>query len=551
MANYCLPKELTTKFLRALKDGTLNVDELSQMSSADRRAKFAEVVGEGDAKNVNAEFESKLLLKDQKRGLVTWAKNVAGLKEPVRRDIIATIERMDTVLDPKSQQAFLEDYAAKKLGVDVTFEEAKKITDLSHAISKLAEGRSDPLVNIEWGRAMIELNDYVESLLPKGHLLTDAANIPKAVMSTMDFSAAFRQGWGMVSRADFWRAFPAMFKYAFSEKQFQELRAQIVSDPNYHIIKSSGLRVSAIADKLSQREEQYISTLLDKVPLYRGAERAYVGFLNKLRVDSFNRMLKRAELAGEHIGVGSKATKELANVVNDFTGSGNLGAEDRYAAAVPVLNATLFSPRKISATINMLNPRRYLSPESGVGKLGVGKFKLGSVESATARHEAIRNLVGSLALSASVLTLAAMAGFAVETDITSADFGKFKIGKTRYDVTGGNGTYAVLLGRLMLNRTKSTTTGRTTILGKGYKPTTRADLILKFGRNKLSPTASLIADWLYGQDAVGNPFNLKTELLNRAYPLVLQDIVTTAQNDPQNLLGSVIADEFGIGVQTY
>lgn len=294
-----------------------------------------------------------------------------------------------------------------------------------------------------------------------------------------------------------------------------------------------------------------MTTILDKVPLYRGAERAYVGFLNKLRADAFNRMIKRAELAGEHIGVGSKATKELANVVNDFTGSGNLGSGDKYANLVPLLNAGLFSPRKISATINMLNPRRYLSPESGIGRLGVGDLKLGGVESATARREALRNLIGSLSLSAAVLSLAALAGAAVETDSTSADFGKIKVGKTRYDITGGNGTYAVLLSRLLNNRTKSTTTGRVTELGKGYKPTTRADLILKFGRNKLSPTASLIADWFYGSDAVGNPFNLKTELLNRSYPLVLQDIVTTLQDDPKNLLGAIIADEFGIGIQTY
>lgn len=536
MANFCLPKELTQKFLRALKDNTLNVDALAEMSSEERRAAFAHVVGEGDAKSVNALFESKLLLKNQKLGMVTWAKEVAGLKDPVRRDIIATIERLDTVLDPASEKAFLEDLAAKRLGVEVTFEEAKRISDLSSAVKQLAETKVTEDGRLAWGNSMLDLNDYVEGLIPTTRsLAANVLNVPKSVMSTLDFSAAFRQGWGMASRSNFWKSLIPMFKYAFSEGSFRHMQADIISRPTYPLMKASGLRVSALANKLSQREEAYMTTLLDKFPFYRGAERAYVGFLTKLRADEFDRMIARAKLGGEHIGNGSKASKEIANVVNDFTGSGNIGAGDKYGNAVPLLNATFFSPRKISATVNMFNPKRYLDPS--VSKV--------------ARQEALRNLVGSVALSAAVLSLAAAAGATVELNPTSTDFGKFKFGKTRYDVTGGNGTYAVLLARMITNKSKSSTSGKTTTLGKGYKATTRADLAVKFARNKLAPIPSLAADWLYGSDAVGNPFNLQTEVLNRLYPLVIQDVVSIGQNDPANLFGSIIAAELGVGVQSY
>ncbi len=44
------------------------------MSSADRHAFFSKIVGEDHAGPVNALFESKLLLKDQQRGLINWAK---------------------------------------------------------------------------------------------------------------------------------------------------------------------------------------------------------------------------------------------------------------------------------------------------------------------------------------------------------------------------------------------------------------------------------------------------------------------------------------------
>lgn len=519
----------------------MNVDKLAEMSSEDRRAAFADVVGEGDAKSVNALFESKLLLKNQKLGMVTWAKEVAGLKDPVRRDIISTIERMTEVLDPKSEKAFLEDLAAKKLGVEVTFEEAKTISDLSRQVTELGKNKTTETDRLAWGNAQLALNDYVEGLVPKSkHLIENIANVPKTVMSTLDFSAAFRQGWGMASRANFWKSLVPMFKYAFSEKAYKNLQADIVSRDTYPLMKGAGLRVSVLASKLSGREEQFMSSLLDRFPILRGSERAYAGFLSKLRADEFDRMIKRAQLKGEHIGVGSRATKEIANVANDFTGSGNIGTGDQFANVVPTLNAAFFSPRKISATINMLNPRRYLAPEV-----------LGSVESSVARQEAIRNLVGSVALSAAVLSLAAAAGASVELNPLSADFGKFRFGKTRYDVTGGNGTYAVLLARMIENKSKSTTTGRTTVFGKGYKPSTRLSVAGQFALNKASPLASLVADWAIGKDHNGNPFNLTQELIDRAYPLVLNDVITVGQNDPANLFGSIVADEFGVGVQSY
>lgn len=536
MAGFCLPKELTQKFLHSLKDGTLDIEKLAEMSSEDRRAAFEAVIGKEESKQVNALFESKLLLKDQKTGLVTWAKQVAGISEPVRRDIISTIERMDSVLNPSDQQAFLEDLASKKLGVDVTYEEAQKIAELSRTVQDLSQSKDTELGRLAWGTAQIELSDYAESLIPYSkNIVANVANVPKSIMATLDFSAAFRQGWGMSSRANFWKALTPMFKYAFSEKAFENLRADVVSRDTYPLMRSSGLRVSAVANRLSQREEQYMTTLLDKLPLYRGAERAYIGFLTKLRADEFDRMVKRAEARGEHIGQGSKVTKELASVVNDFTGSGNIGKGDKYANAVPLLNASLFSPRKISATVNMLNPERYLNPSI----------------SATARQEALRNIIGSVSLSAAVAVLGAMAGGVVELNPTSSDFGKLRFGKTRYDLTGGNGTYAVLMARMLTNKLKSSTTGRTIQLGKGYKPLTRGDLLVSFGRNKLAPIPSLAADWLYGKDAIGNPFNLTTELSNRAYPLVIQDMVQVGQNDPTNLIGSIIADELGVGVQSY
>src|SRR6185436_3653443 len=133
MAAYCLPRKYASAFTKALQDGTINPGALADMSSAERRKFFEPIVGAENAADVNALFESKLLLKNQKQGLVTWAKTVAGISEPARRDLLTKIGKMNAILTPADESKFLADLAARKLGVTVTAEEAQHIADLSKA----------------------------------------------------------------------------------------------------------------------------------------------------------------------------------------------------------------------------------------------------------------------------------------------------------------------------------------------------------------------------------------------------------------------------------
>src|ERR1039458_8395658 len=96
----CLPKSLTQAFLTGLKDGTIDPQKLSSMSSEDRNNFLAGIVGKDNASEVNALFESKLLLKDQQAGIINWAKTVAGLKPEVRTDIISKINNLSEALNP-------------------------------------------------------------------------------------------------------------------------------------------------------------------------------------------------------------------------------------------------------------------------------------------------------------------------------------------------------------------------------------------------------------------------------------------------------------------
>ncbi len=210
--NFCLPEEITNKLKKAIKSGEIDIEKLSSASSEYRVNFFKQFMNERNAKEVVALFESKLLLKNQKRGLVTWAKQILGMKPAVERDVISRIMRMDKILNPENEKSFLRELASKKLGVDITIEEARKITELSNKIKSL-ENFTDKAGRIKYGRAKLDLIDYVNSLNPKrANVVENVLGLPKAAMSSFDLSAPLNQGWGVISRKEWWDNLAPMIK---------------------------------------------------------------------------------------------------------------------------------------------------------------------------------------------------------------------------------------------------------------------------------------------------------------------------------------------------
>jgi hypothetical protein len=267
------------------------------------------------------------------------------------------------------------------------------------------------------------------------------------------------------------------------------------------------------------------------------------------RISVAKKMLRDARAAGEDIQKGSQAVTDIANSVNNFSGSGNLGTGDKYANVAPLLNASLFSARKISATINMIDPRTYFDPRI----------------SPTARKASLRNLIGSAGMTLSIIYLAKLAGMPINTDSTSSDFLNLRFGKFHIDLTGGNKTYAVLLSRLLQNQSTSST-GKVNKFDVGYKPQTRGSTIQDFGRNKLAPLAGTVADWLLGpipshdpavakallgDPAKGTPFDIRREALGDVTPMVVDLVIQAAKEDPSHAFIGALFDYFGNSAQIY
>ena len=385
--------------------------------------------------------------------------------------------------------------------------------------------------------------DMIQAILNKRPFMSrlwsgiqNALNLPRAVMSTADLSAPMRQGIFLIGRPKQWvPAFKDMFKYAFSEKSYVGLMDNIKSRPNYQLMRESKLALTDMSPQLLNREESFMSNLAEKIPVFgtiaKGSNRAYSGFLNKLRADVFDDLVNTAKKQG--LKIEGKRLDDISSFVNSATGRGNLGKTMQKAA--PILNATLFSPRLMASRINLLNPVTYVNYDPFV------------------RKEALKSLLTFGGTAMTVLGLASLGGAEVQTDPRNADFGKIKVGNTRYDVLGGFQQYIRLASQLLTGKVISSTTGKTITLGEGYKPLTRKDILVRFFEAKEAPVASFITALMTGQTGVGEPVNIPTEVINRFIPMALQDIYDIAKDKDSIGQGLVMAlpGIFGVGSQTY
>jgi hypothetical protein len=389
-----------------------------------------------------------------------------------------------------------------------------------------------------FGQQIIQLHGGIGAV---GLRLSKTANTMKTLNATLDFSAPFRQGLGLATRKEFYTSFAKMFQLAGSEKAFAALGDAIEAHPNFILSRDAGL---FLADhSLGQYEEAFMNSYIGdlqeagKVGKFitapvRASERAYVGFLNKLRFDTFNNMLAKLEKQGYKA---EEVAGPLAKYINVSTGRGELGRASKYADA---LNTVLFSPRLISSRLTILNPKYYVDAPDYL------------------RKDAIRTLLGIAGFVAMADQVGSVIGGQLQGNSLSSDFGKIRFGKTRLDPGGGFLQYIVLASRLVQNKVE-TSANKTIDMSKGgFKDPNRWSLLFGdknapgFIENKGSPMATFISGMLRGKDFAGQPFDTKKELADRFTPLIIQDIRDVANSDP-DLLPLGFPAAFGMGLQTY
>lgn len=395
-----------------------------------------------------------------------------------------------------------------------------------------------------FGRELVEELEKKRSSLAKMYDMgLQLINIPRSLMASMDLSAPFRQGVFFVSRPEFWgKAWPDMIRSMKSEQAFNDLQLQIENDPDYLVLKEAGLDITGMST-VADREEDFQAPLLERafkvagvdvnVPgrLIRASGRAYVGFLNKLRLDVAKSMMKSAQDAG--YTPTQDLVEKIVKYVNAGTGRGGLGP---LQGAANALNTVFFSPRLMASRVNLMTKILQLS--------------FYEKNNAFIRQQYWRDAFSFVALGSTVLGLAKLAGADVGDDPRSSDFGKIKIGNTRLDIWGGFQQYARMIGQMWAGEMVSSVTGRVLTLGEGYKPYTYWDIGERQFASKLSPVASFVRNMMKQQDWEGKPVTLKNEIQSRIYPLAVGDIVKVAMENPKLLPISALGI-VGFGSQTY
>ena len=350
----------------------------------------------------------------------------------------------------------------------------------------------------------------------------ELAGLPRATLSTADFSATYRQGGVLVpgNAKEAGGAFVAAVKAAFSERNFQAIEQSIRANRFYSQAVESGLYIARRSAIATEREEAWVSRLLHQIPVLgqvaKGSERHYVGYLNKLRMDVF---AKYAEQYGANLT--SEAGQNLAGFINAATGRGSLG---RLSSLGPEMATVFFSPRLM---VSRFQAPLYLASKTPA-----------------ARAAAAKNLTAFFGLGVAHLALAKMAGADVEIDPRSSDFGKVKIGSTRYELWAGYQPIARNVVQIMLSERK--TTG-----GGDIIEAERLSMAGRFIASKFSPAAGFAMDVLRGAGFLGEEVPPRTKeatldlLFQRFVPLSIQDIVDAIE--AEGPLGGLFGVPAGLG----
>lgn len=412
-------------------------------------------------------------------------------------------------------------------------------------------------------------NARAQQLSRLTRLWVNAVNLPRSLMSSIDLSAPLRQGIFFVGRKELWKNIPSMFKQLGSDAAFKAAKAEIEARPTYKLMKESGLEIAELGQHLSRREEQFISTWAENIPVVgrgvRASERAYTGFLNKLRADVFDDLVRQYGKAGisfvkdseelsllrakiskarsqvtpeefaryhevrNRVAQQEKPIKDIAKFINNATGRGDLG---KWTQAAPALSGVFFSPRLIASRVNLLNPVTYARLDPIV------------------RRNALKSLASFGGIATSVATLAKIMGADVETDPRSSDFAKIKVGDTRYDILGGFGQYMTLASRLATNSTKNAK-GEVSELGARYGLDDALDVLKKFARNKLAPVPGYAVTARTGKNPIGEEYDPVTDTRDLFIPLFLQDAASLIKEEGTKGIPMSLPGLFGVGMQTY
>ena len=487
--------------------------------------------------------------------------------EKLKKDTVAKIPKTDAEIlkaakeRTKSRIAELErkinnkDFAkpVKKLQVTDT-----ELTDLNKKKEKLQDEFDDAQYKLElknrrfWQKAEDAALELTSGLV-------------RGLVASLDMSAGFVQGlWRLFSNpVNSAKAFGTMFSHFKSEKASQDYMDKLKAQSYYPLLQASKLAIDDKAGKISAREGFFISNwvnhiydfaakvitlnykpatqFLQRINPYKASARAFDGYVNSIRVNSFIDLAKSMEKDGYTFEADSKDFQKAADFVNTTTGRGSLGAAD---ASSRWLNIFFFAPRKVISEVKLFTPYAFVyyarMPKS-------------------VRKKALLNLatfMGNFVLVNGLLWAASKAGGDDDDEednfwnANSSDFLTHKIGNKRISIAGGAKSMLVFQSRLWSGKFTDQY-GNREKLGERYgKPiNTRLDLVWRFVLGKGSPAVSVIAKKF--DEKKGFESSDGEIIKDLTVPIWMQDLKELYKDSPKEVSTLLAAlSFFGANVRT-
>ncbi len=414
------------------------------------------------------------------------------------------------------------------------------------ALDKLLKGKlitKSEIANLEtvFGRGLTKALFRKQSI---ASIIQDVSfeiiNLPRAVMASYDLSAAGRQGiiFSVSHPIASMKAFGRSIRAAASLKYSDDIERATRVTRFGKMADKFGVHSSptGFTAKLSAKEEIYMSRIAEKIPGVAQSERAFTTFLNQQRREVFAIQAKKWIRRGITPEKDPKTFQQWAKFVNHATGRGSL--ENLQPGFLTALNATFFSPRFQVSRFQVVGD--LISPKTTL----------------LARKALARDLAEFYATGMGILAMAKMGGAEVETDPRSSDFGKIKVGETRYNYWGGFQPLASLAGRIYSGEIKSTGTGK--IKKKARISLGIDNTVAAFLRTKLAPVPGRAFDVMASETLLGEPVEPTAKFAGKAAyesltPLFIQDSVDAWRfqgADAQLPISAGLAF-VGIGVQTW
>jgi len=274
---------------------------------------------------------------------------------------------------------------------------------------------------------------------------------------------------------------------------------------------------------------------------FKAFERAASGYLDTVRIQRFLDGMRMLEAKGKSFEKDPQDFKDVADVINTFTGRASLGMAERVSEG---LNKIFFSPRNWASVIKTATP--------------YGLYHFGTM-TPTGRKMAVTDFAkfvglttGMVAMAASYLNNDDDPETGVELDPRSTDFGKIRLGQLRADAWGGRAQQVILQARLIMDAARKagwtdkdaykTIKGETFPLGTPYKAKSAKDLLIQQAVNKLNPIMAIANRYFESRvkeskkkedelvDAYGKPYGFSEELENEAGTIYMQTIHDMAKD---------------------